>query len=172
MEKEEILAVFSETPLASSIEALLSGNFTEAPSEPVGKDELVIGELSPFEMALLTSKDRIANDHNALVDGEGMDMATIQKNKRTYEAIDTLLWASIRERLGEHTTKGIGIGIREGYKIVQINGNGRVGKDLLSAILGEDPLAALLSGMGKGAHDCEHCPAYEKCDLPIKIPRA
>jgi hypothetical protein len=164
-------AVLSETILASVIAALSTDQYASAPDKPVGRDDKVIGELTPFEKALFTVKGEIADSYNKLVEaieknGEKVDSTMVAKrriSKDTFEAIDSLFWASINSRLGEKAYQGDSIAIRKGFQIVQR-------KQI------DDFKNFLLSGLLKAIedsnpHDCETCPDYDECDLPIKKPR-
>lgn len=153
------VAVFSESPLAMVVNVLLSNNFAEI-NETVTENEKIIGEFTSLEKALYTAKNQIADSHNAAVEdaiknGGKFDKLTIEKNKVNFEAIDALFWASIQNRIGEPAFKNDGIGVRNGYKIVQTKPISQ-GLDFLQALFGGDK------------HNCDECPDYDECNLPVK----
>jgi hypothetical protein len=124
MTKElNLLEMFKETPIKLVLEALESDKNHPAISEPVGKDEIVIGELSDFEKAVWMARSTLCDKFNTLMKearngGKKVDSFTAFMGKETHELLDSLLWNSIKTRIGEPTFQGDGIGIREGFKIV------------------------------------------------------
>lgn len=153
----------AETPLSIVNKILLSGKFTPI-EEPIEEGESVIGELTPFEWALNTARKKIADAHNNMMRKMvPFDHIEAQKNMENHNVIESLFWASIRNRLGEVAFKSSTIGVKSGGKIVSVN-NGQDHIDLLKSLFG-------VAGNGVAVeveHDCEHCPDYDRCDLPVK----
>jgi len=177
----EIIAALAE-PLAIVIGALRTGKFAPAPKELVGKREAVIGELTSFEKAVYTAGDSahdsikaIAKANNRMVDETleketTIDVAKVKENKtlvklyeKTFEALHALFWASIQQRLGAPAFSH-DIGIRRGYKIVQIKS-----PSIIESLLELEENIELLSKLT--SHNCDGCDTYDECNLPIKKPR-
>jgi len=120
---EELLALQVGTPLALINGVLLKGEFAPAPDEPVAENEKIIGELSLFEKAVYTARDSIADANNALVQNamekdEKLDINKVRSNKTNHEALNSIFWACIRNRLGDVVYEQVGVGLRRDYKIV------------------------------------------------------
>lgn len=128
-----------ETPLADVILVMESGEFLSLPPEEAVKEgEVVIGELTVFEKALITVRGHLADKANLISEtnnkmvteacaaGTNIDKAKVLENKTahknvsiTIEAFDNLFLSSILSRLGKDVADGHDIGIRKGYLVVR-----------------------------------------------------
>jgi len=95
------------------------------PLDIVRDSEIVIGELSDYEKAILTAARQVQEIHNGLVEKEietEEEGDYVQKflNKSAHEAYNALLWSSIYHRLGTLTVKNEKLGVRKDWKIVAI----------------------------------------------------
>lgn len=137
------------------------------------RGDVVIGEMTPFEKAVVMVSERFMNEHNNLVraheeHGEQVDEAKLKRMKPAHEVFSRLLRASLygrldAEYLGENWA---GFALLEGGQIAAIPDLAR--KHLLA--ISRD-LEGLLGTLRAEGHDCAHCPAHDDCDSPAKKPR-
>jgi len=177
----DILAALANTPLAFVIDCLLKGEFAPAPEKPVVEGEEVIGELTSLEKAILTAASKIAESNNLMAKevkdkGEEPDMSIFKQNKTNYNALDKLMWACIRHRLGAQAYESVGLAIRADFKIIHYAPKNTSGS-ILGMFMG-DPwmnmaadIMAAMAGEGGKKRFCNSCPLYEECDSPEKEPR-
>jgi len=124
MSKEEAAKLVAESAImAPVVECLASGNFV-AVDEPLAEGETVVGQATDLEKALYTVSDKIADEHNAMVDEacEGSKVSLIAyinlyHKIQIYKVIKSFFWLSINDRIPE-AKKSSDIGIRDGYLIV------------------------------------------------------
>jgi hypothetical protein len=126
MTKVNLVEAQSQTILGLVNQILQTGELKCVVLEEVGKNEVVIGELSDYEKALFLASYKIADDHNMAVEkseeeGEKMDRDQASFNKKAYRALNDLAWVSINNRLGKVAMEAFGLGIRKDWKLVSIN---------------------------------------------------
>lgn len=114
------------TPLEAVYDAFTKDDFYPAPEDPVAEDDVVIGELSPLEKALMTARNRIADANNAMVreveaKGEEPNKLEVRKNKKTCDALNSIFWACVQHRFGAPAYEADGNGLRERYKVVSLS---------------------------------------------------
>jgi hypothetical protein len=130
MEALNSMGIFSEL-----IQSIKDGEIYPAPKEAVGKDEKIIGELTPSEkllwtamfkivnkLATLNKQSMIAEQRGEKVDAlqKGLNLQRFQTAKCFAEAFSADLWLRIRERFGDTVIANESIAVREGYKIVSL----------------------------------------------------
>lgn len=134
----QILQNLMGTPLADVIMVMESGEFFPPPETVVKEGEVSIGELTVFEKAIITVRDRLALEANHIAEtndkmvnearavGVAINKVKVLENKLAHrkasvsiEAIDNLFLSSVLSRLGKDITPNHSIGIREGYQIVR-----------------------------------------------------
>lgn len=114
---------------------LRSGNFFSSPDK-ISEGDIHIGDLTPYEQALLTMHAVYSAHGTELVeaytlqgayigpsDYEAKFIAEYEGGKFRLEALDSLLWGSIKQRLCKGrmiANQHIGLGIREGNKVVEL----------------------------------------------------
>lgn len=129
----DVVAVLKESSLSGLIQIMESGQFEPAPEQGVNDGENIVGELTLFEKALYTLRNRtgdraneLARENNDMVmskNGE-VDRDVVKSNKlahsavsRMYKALDKLFWASINGRIPA-AAESSAVGIRANYQIV------------------------------------------------------
>lgn len=135
---EQVLGILSDTPLKFLVESLRYGlgdfNFK---TDPVAEGETVIGEMTELERAIHATTMNVrrcavevAEANNALVKATSDTndpefQHRVHLNKAKFEALDRLgnalnllVWCSIKEHVGTPATEPDGIGIRDGCVVV------------------------------------------------------
>lgn len=169
-----------ENTLLGQVNAILESGEFDKPEEEIQEEETVLGEMTAYEKALFTAFNKSIDKHNELVDkvraGEA-DEDDLALTHYTCDSLKSLFWTSIKHRLGKPATEPDGLGVRNGWEIVAMNGNGHGhghGGSRIIQVGGGGLLGALLgAGMPEGVHDCESCPdhIYYPCSNPDKKPR-
>ncbi len=151
-------------PVAGSIfeemaEILASGDFEPSVADPVAEGETVIGTMTDIEKAIYSLRNRQADRANARANQriheaqeQGKAFREIIESisgeliseKAIHSAFAELLWASIRKTIGGQANEGGGIGMREGYQIVQLKEKEQC--DCCEANI-EESLREILSGV-------------------------
>ena len=167
----DLIAAQEQTPLAIINKYFLSGEFAPAPKKPITDKEVILGELTAFEKAIYSARLEVVEQHNALlVDAkknlELHDPPVIElfKLMKINKMLEMLFWMSIRKRLAASVSEKEleDIGLRDEYKIVHFQKK--------SGDVAFDFIGSLISALeGNASHDCANCPAYDECDLPIKM---
>ncbi len=116
-----MIKAYADSPLALVNQILLSGKFSPAPDKAVGENETLIGELTAFEKALLTARNNNARIYNDMVETQTDDnKPLIGLTQEMCDALNSLFWVSVKQRLGAPAIECDGIGIRQDYKVVQV----------------------------------------------------
>jgi hypothetical protein len=99
----------------------LKGEFTCPVTDELKEGEIVIGELSDYEKAIIIASGQVIKRHNDAVDKEetGEECDSVQKylDKAASQVYESLLWASIHNRLGKVAVENDRIGLRKDWKI-------------------------------------------------------
>ncbi len=152
-------------------EVFISGDFVSA-DEPIGTNEIVLGELNRFERAVLTVRNKVIDQHKCVVqkaqENGGRLMSSLKsalaKSHSESEALDNFFWAIVADRIGKSAYDADSLALRAGYKVVAVpsvrQSHSDFGELLLSLLGG--------AGIGEHEHDCKNCPVRDRCDLPIK----
>lgn len=116
------------TILEETAAILAAQDFDPSPTEPVAEGEKPIGTLSDLEKALLTARNRWGDRSNTttkqtLADANNPEeaqeaRAAASARCAVHEALDNMMWANIRMRIGKPSYQGTALGIRDGYQIV------------------------------------------------------
>jgi len=145
-----------------------SGQWKGEPTEKIGEEEKVIGELTDYEKAILSRRNQLIEELKKIKE-EPFSIVKIQEIISKIETIegeisivDKIFWKSLHQRL---STDFDTIGIRAGWKIVGKNTIENSDDDVHE--LGE--IFSLISKIRENVqHNCEKCPVYDRCILPIK----
>ena len=98
---------------------LLSGERTQKSEEPVAEGEVVIGELTPFEIALFCARNETIDRAKKLADELGECQGPncpLCRYAKKIKAIDRLFWTSVKLSLN---IDDMSLGIKDGYKVVK-----------------------------------------------------
>jgi len=98
---------------------LLSGEHTQENEKPIAEGEVVIGELTPLEIALFCAKNELVDNAKKMLEDQGGCLGPdcpVCRSAQRLEAINRLLWNSVEFRLNAHNKS---LGIRDGYKVVK-----------------------------------------------------
>jgi len=157
-----------------------SGELDASPAYSEPEDgETPIGICNTEEMAILTAQNLLSKAADALnsqMEARGSetenDAMTMRLFSKWAESLHTMLWASVETRFAEVLPfDNPRVRIRAGYKVVTLAPEPDFGATILRMIL-SGALGASELGAGEYEHNCEECPAYDLCDLPVKRPRA
>lgn len=122
MSPEEAFKLFAESKLFSDVcSVLLSGERTQKSEDPIAKGEIVIGELSPLEIAVFCAQGELCDEGNALKHElgkcQGPNCPICQIVQKAV-ILEKLFWGMVKTRLN---TKAKFLGVRVGYKVVEIS---------------------------------------------------
>ncbi|MCX6758137.1 MAG: hypothetical protein NTX14_00330 [Candidatus Nealsonbacteria bacterium] len=120
MTPEAAFKMIAENELFADLcRILLSGERTQTSGKPVAEEEVVIGELTPLEIALFCARNELIDSAKKMLEDIGGHQepdCPACRSSQKIEAIDWLLWSSVEFRLKAHNKA---LGIRDGYKVVE-----------------------------------------------------
>lgn len=131
--------------LQKIIEVAQSGDFGDGDiGHPVGEGENVVFEMTPFERACLSFRKVSDQAREMFARGAPIESEEIQDLIRQANIAEKLLVASLRERFPKD--RGVVIGIRDGWKVVNESGSGCDGNcSACSMVMGQ--MADAIPGM-------------------------
>ena len=184
----DLLQACKNSPLENILNSLVNQDFASITEEMDGKEGAVVTRMNPLEMALYTGYIKMTDKCNALIESHNRIVAELNEENRelakdklqklsaqinsatkAHKILESIMWNTIKGRLyndGIFETESLSI--RSDGSIV----SHPVEEDDLLGELGQ--LGMFLNGMMSGAahtHNCDDCPDYDECDLPIKKPR-
>lgn len=110
-----------ETILDLVNQIFLKGEFVCPIADEAKEGEVVIGELSDYEKAIIMASNIVVKRHNDAIEKEeaGEECDSVQKylDKAASQVYESLLWANIHKRLGKVAVENDRIGLRKDWKI-------------------------------------------------------
>ena len=161
---------YAGSPLEIVNKIMLSGEFMpEIDGKPVGEGEVVIEELTLFEKSVRTALGKVSAEYNALAKSVMEEPSKKSPMLLIYheqlELFEKLFWTSIRYRLATLGVDCGSIGIREGYKIVQLPSKA---ESIGIHAIGLEQLffSSMMGTMFAGSLGdlCAECPDHETCE--------